>query len=84
MKKLLWVLAFGMIGLGLEEPVANDYIPYHDAYMSLQADNPTASEECLSIAANTMVGNYDAVSNMMHTKHGKCAVQVLGLLVSVH
>ncbi len=83
MKKLLWALSFMLVGLGLEEPAANDYIPYHDAYMALQAEHPTASKECLNIAANTMVGNYDGVQDKMHTKHGRCAVQVLGLLVQV-
>lgn len=83
MKKLLWAVALVMIGLGLEEPVANDYIPYKDAYMALQAEHPTASKECLNIAASTMVGDYDIVQDMMNTEHGKCAVRVLGLLVRV-
>lgn len=83
MKKLLWVVAFGLIGLGLEEPTANDYIPFSDAYLTLQAEYPTASNECLTIAASTMVGDYDLVQGMMNTEHGKCAVRVLGLLVRV-
>jgi len=83
MKKFLWLVAFSLIGLGLEEPVDNDYAPYNDAYMTLQAEYPNAHPKCLEIAANTMIGNYEAVSDQMASQYGRCATRVLGLVVRV-
>ena len=82
MKKLLWVVAFTLVGFGLEPAATeNDEVPFHDAYLTLKRENPTVSEECLIVAANVMIGNYESITDMMATKHGRCATRVLGLIV---
>ena len=83
MKKLLWFVAFMLVGLGLEEPVDNDNVPYVDAYLTLETENPNVSEQCLHIAANVMIGNYEAIADKMAGKEGRCATSILGLLVRV-
>lgn len=82
MKKLLWFVAFTLVGVGLEPAATeNDEVPFHDAYLTLKAENPNVSDECLVVAANVMIGNYEGISDMMQTKHGRCATRVLGLIV---
>lgn len=81
MKTFLWVVAFTLVGLGLGEDPQNDTNLYHEVYSELKAANPDASHECLEVATATSLGNYEAVSHMMATKHGRCATRVLGLVV---
>lgn len=84
MKQVIFGLALISIGLGLSDPAEDYKVVYQDHYDSLKAEHPYASEQCLTIAANIKIGNYDAISDMMPTKDGRCAVRVLDLIVRVN
>lgn len=82
MRKAIFLFSLLLIGIGLEsDPINNDYLPYNDAFLELQRENPSVDTECIEVAANIMVGNYEAIEDKMATKHGRCATRVLGLIV---
>lgn len=83
MKSFLWALSVLLIGLGLPPEDLPQESLYHEAHFQLRSENPTASEECVMMAANIMIGNYEAIEHKMYTKDGRCATTILGLLVRV-